>query len=151
MLPILEGGRCVCHFVFGLHRLWWQHQFFLLGLRGQNLYPTSLPTPLPQLSNVLTVLTASMSGNRGRGCHVHNRTRSFCPCLKEICPGWSWTRSKRYRHPRGNYRHPRENCWMSLCWAFIPPGVVVWTTGEYVEWNGRLVSWLKFSSSNLPF
>ncbi len=37
MLPILEGGRCVCHFVFGLHRLWWQHRVFLLGLRGQNL------------------------------------------------------------------------------------------------------------------
>ncbi len=39
VLPILEGGRCVCHFVFGLHRLWWQHRVFLLGLRGQN-YPS---------------------------------------------------------------------------------------------------------------
>jgi hypothetical protein len=32
VLPILEGGCCVCHFVFGLHRLWWQHRVFLLGL-----------------------------------------------------------------------------------------------------------------------
>jgi hypothetical protein len=32
VLPILEGGRCVCHYVFGLLRLWWQHRVFLLGL-----------------------------------------------------------------------------------------------------------------------
>ncbi len=51
VLPILEGGCCVCHFVFGLHRLWWQHRVFLLGLRGQNLHPTSHPTPLPHVSN----------------------------------------------------------------------------------------------------
>ena len=25
------------------------------------------------------------------------------------------------------------------------------TMGEYVGWNGRLVYWLKFSSSGLPF
>jgi hypothetical protein len=57
VLPILEGGRCVCHFVFGLHRLWWQHQVFLLELRGQNLHPTSHPTPLPHVSNWPTSLT----------------------------------------------------------------------------------------------
>jgi hypothetical protein len=51
VLPILEGGCCVCHFVFGLHRLWWQHRVFLLGLGGQNLHPTSHPTPLPNISN----------------------------------------------------------------------------------------------------
>ncbi len=59
VLPILEeGGRCVCHFVFGLHRLWWQHQVFLLGLRGQNLHPTSHPTPLPHVSNWPTGITS---------------------------------------------------------------------------------------------
>ncbi len=42
VLLILEGGRCVCHFVFGLHRLWWQHRFFLLG-QGQNLLPVRYP------------------------------------------------------------------------------------------------------------
>jgi hypothetical protein len=58
VLPILEeGGRCVCHFVFGLHRLWWQNRFFLLG-RGQNLLPTSHPTPLPHISNWPTSLTS---------------------------------------------------------------------------------------------
>ncbi len=57
VLPILEGGFCVCHFVFGLHRLWWQHWVFLLGLRGQNLHPTSHPTPLPHVSNWPTSLT----------------------------------------------------------------------------------------------
>jgi hypothetical protein len=58
VLPILEGRCCVCHFVFGLHRLWWQHWVFLLGLRGQNLHHTSHPTPLPQVSNWPTSLTS---------------------------------------------------------------------------------------------
>jgi hypothetical protein len=58
VLPILEGGRCVCHFVFGLHRLWWQHQVFLLGLRGQKLHPTSHPTLLPHVSNWPTSITS---------------------------------------------------------------------------------------------
>jgi hypothetical protein len=58
VLPILEGGRCVCHFVSGLHRLWWQHRVFLLGLRRQNLHPTSHPTPLPHVSNWPTSLTS---------------------------------------------------------------------------------------------
>jgi hypothetical protein len=58
VLPILEGGRCECHFVFGLHRLWWQHRVFLLGLRGQNLHPTSHPTPLPHVSNWPTNITS---------------------------------------------------------------------------------------------
>jgi hypothetical protein len=54
VLPILEGGRCVCPFVSGLHRLRWQHWVFLLGPGGQNLHPTSLPTLLPQVSNMST-------------------------------------------------------------------------------------------------
>jgi hypothetical protein len=58
VLPILEGGRCVCHFVFGLHRLWWQHRVFLLGLRGQSLHPTSHPTLLPHVSNWPTGITS---------------------------------------------------------------------------------------------
>ncbi len=58
VLPILEGGRCVCHFVFGLHRLWWQQQVFLLGLGGQILHPTSHPTPLPHVSNWPTGITS---------------------------------------------------------------------------------------------
>jgi hypothetical protein len=58
VLPILEGGHCVCHFVFGQHRLWWQHRVFLLGLRGQNLHPTSHPTPLPHVSNWPTGITS---------------------------------------------------------------------------------------------
>ncbi len=57
MLLILEGGCCVCHFVFGLHRLWWQHWVFLLGLRGQNLHPASHPALLPHVSNWPTSLT----------------------------------------------------------------------------------------------
>jgi hypothetical protein len=64
VLPILEGGRCVCHFVFGLHRLWWQHRVFLLGLRGQKLHPTSHPTPLPHVSNWPTGITSV--GSHGR-------------------------------------------------------------------------------------
>jgi hypothetical protein len=32
----------------------------------------------------------------------------------------------------------------------FPTGFVM-TMGEYVGWNGRLVYWLKFSSSSLPF
>jgi hypothetical protein len=55
VLLILEGGRCVCPFVSGLHRLLWQHRIFLLGPEGQTLHPTSLPTLLPQLSNTHTV------------------------------------------------------------------------------------------------
>ncbi len=31
VLPILEGGRCVCLFVFGLHRLLWQHWMLVTG------------------------------------------------------------------------------------------------------------------------
>jgi hypothetical protein len=58
VLPILEGGRCVCHFVFGLHRLWWQHRVILLGLRGQKLHPTSHPTPLSHVSNWPTGITS---------------------------------------------------------------------------------------------
>ena len=48
---IWRGAAVNATFVFGLHRLWWQHRFFLLGLRGHNLYPTSHPTPLPHVSN----------------------------------------------------------------------------------------------------
>jgi hypothetical protein len=52
VLPILEGGRCVCPFVSGQHRLRWQHRVFFGGPGGQNLHPTSLPTLLPQVSNM---------------------------------------------------------------------------------------------------
>ncbi len=38
-----EGGRCVCHFVFGLHRLLWQHRKYVLGPGGQCF--TLPPTP----------------------------------------------------------------------------------------------------------
>ncbi len=61
VLPILEGGRFVCHFVSGLHRLWWQHWVFLLGLQGQNLHPTSHPTPLPHVFNWPTSLMSVVS------------------------------------------------------------------------------------------
>jgi hypothetical protein len=59
MLPILEGGCCVCLFVSGQHRLRWQHWVFLLGPGGQNLHPTSLPTPLPPVFNKPTTFTLS--------------------------------------------------------------------------------------------
>jgi hypothetical protein len=36
----MEGGRCVCLFVFGLHRLLWQHRIYALGAGG-----TLPPTP----------------------------------------------------------------------------------------------------------
>jgi hypothetical protein len=75
VLPILEEGRCVCHFVFGLHRLWWQHRVFLLRLGGQNLHPTSHPTPLPHVSNWPTVLRPSdltaQQSHRHYAIHLH--------------------------------------------------------------------------------
>ncbi len=56
VLPILEGGHCVCHFVFGLHRLLWQHWKYVLGPGGQCFHPTSHPTQLPQLFTRVTLL-----------------------------------------------------------------------------------------------
>jgi hypothetical protein len=58
VLPILEGGPCVCHFVFGLHRLWGQHRVFLWGSKVKIYtlphtplrcltYPTGLPVLRP--------------------------------------------------------------------------------------------------------
>ena len=35
--------------------------------------------------------------------------------------------------------------------ALLFPTGFVMTMGKYVGWNGRLVSWLKFSSSSLPY
>jgi hypothetical protein len=58
VLPILEGGRCAYPFVSGLHRLRWQHRFFGGGPGGQNLHPTSHPTPLSHVSNWPTGLTS---------------------------------------------------------------------------------------------
>ncbi len=40
----MEGGRCVCLFVFGLHRQLWQHRNYVLGPGGQRFHPTSHPT-----------------------------------------------------------------------------------------------------------
>jgi hypothetical protein len=57
MLPILEGGRCACHFVFGLHSLLWQHWNYALGPGGHCFHPTSHPTQLPQLFNACTTPT----------------------------------------------------------------------------------------------
>ena len=57
VLQILEGGRCVCLFVFGQHRLLWHPLILVLGLEGLILNPTSLLTPLSQLSNALMVHT----------------------------------------------------------------------------------------------
>jgi hypothetical protein len=59
VLPILEGGHCVCPFVPGQHKLRWQHRVFLGGAGGQNLHPTSLPTLLPQVSNKPTAFILS--------------------------------------------------------------------------------------------
>ena len=70
MLPIPVRGCCVCLFVFGLHRLLWQHQSYALGLRGQYLDPTSYPTQLPQLFSALTILMVVIkSENGGRSCY----------------------------------------------------------------------------------
>jgi hypothetical protein len=57
MLLILEGGRCACLFVFGLHSLLWQHWNYALGPGGHCFYPTSHPTQLPQLFNACTAPT----------------------------------------------------------------------------------------------
>jgi hypothetical protein len=61
ILKFLEGGRSACLFVFGLHKLLWQHRILVLGLAGQLLQLTSLPTRPPQLSNALIVLTLLIS------------------------------------------------------------------------------------------
>ncbi len=63
--PIPEGGRCVCHFGFGLHRLLWQHRKYVLGPGGHCFHPTSHPTQLPQLFNACTAPTLIRSGNGG--------------------------------------------------------------------------------------
>ena len=68
MLQRTEGGPCVCLFVFGLHRLLWQHWNYALGLGGQCFHPTSHPTQLPQLFNVRTVPPLIRSGNGIRSC-----------------------------------------------------------------------------------
>ncbi len=77
MLPILEGGRCVCHFVFGLHRLWWQHWSFLLGLRGQNL--TIPPTPLRCLTYPTGLPVLRPSGLTTQQSHRPYAIRSRYP------------------------------------------------------------------------
>jgi hypothetical protein len=58
VLPILEGGRCACLFVFGLHSLLWQHRNYALGPGGHCFLPTSHPTQLPQLFNACTAPTS---------------------------------------------------------------------------------------------
>jgi hypothetical protein len=68
VLPILEGGRCACLFVFGLHSLPWQHRNYALGPRGHCFHPTSHPTQLPQLFNTCTapmLIRLIRSGNGG--------------------------------------------------------------------------------------
>jgi hypothetical protein len=67
MLWRMEGGRCVYHFVFGLHRLLWQHCKYVLGPEGQCFHPSSHshPTQLPQLFNVCTAPMLIRSGNGG--------------------------------------------------------------------------------------
>ncbi len=47
MLQRMEGGRCACLFVFGLHSLLWQNQNYALGPGGYCFHPTSHPTQLP--------------------------------------------------------------------------------------------------------
>jgi hypothetical protein len=75
VLPILEGGRCVCPFVSGLHRLLWQHRIFVLGPGGQCLHPTSLPTKLPQLSNTFTAPTSVISPSYNRCQSSHSLSK----------------------------------------------------------------------------
>jgi hypothetical protein len=54
VLPILEGGGCVCQWSSGLHKQW-QHMVYL-ELGTLTLLPTLAPTPLPQLSNTPTAI-----------------------------------------------------------------------------------------------
>jgi hypothetical protein len=61
----MEEGRCVRHFVFGLHRLLWQHRKYMLGPGGQCFRPSSHPTKLPQLFNACTAPSLIRSGNGG--------------------------------------------------------------------------------------
>jgi hypothetical protein len=68
VLPIPEGGRCACLFVFDLHSLLWQHRNYTLGPGGHCFHPTSHPTQLPQLFNACTAPTLIRlirSGNGG--------------------------------------------------------------------------------------
>ncbi len=73
VLLILEGGRCACHFVFGLHSLLWQHRNYELGPGGHCFHPTSHPTQLPQLFNACTAPT------------LIRLLRSGCSCLGRVC------------------------------------------------------------------
>ncbi len=57
VLPILEGVRSACHFVFGLHSLLWQHRNYALGPGGHCFHPIFHPAQLPQLFNTCTTPT----------------------------------------------------------------------------------------------
>ncbi len=67
VLPILEGGRCACLFVFGLHSLLWQHRNYALGPGGHCFHPTSHPTQLPQLFKACTTPTLIRLIRSGNG------------------------------------------------------------------------------------
>ena len=58
VLQIMEGGRCVCLFVFGQHRLWQLLIYLELGT-PLILRPILAPTRLPQLSNTPTAIISS--------------------------------------------------------------------------------------------
>ncbi len=58
MLPILEGGRRVCPWSSGLHKLW--QRLVNLEVESLNLCLTLAPLPLPQLFNKHT--TSILSG-----------------------------------------------------------------------------------------
>ncbi len=49
VLPILEGGHCVCPLSFGLHKLW--QRLLYLESGNLNLRPTLAPPLLPQVFN----------------------------------------------------------------------------------------------------
>jgi hypothetical protein len=74
VLPILDGGCCVCHFVYGLHRLWWRHRVFFWGreVKIYTLPPTS--SLLPHASNRPTGITSV-------GSHDTTNPLSLCYLL----------------------------------------------------------------------
>ena len=117
VLLILGGGRCVCPFASGLHRLLWQQRIFLLGPGGCNSLPTSHPTQLPQLSNMFTGPTSVTSPigyrlRRAPSLLKHARTRRPPPMSISPRPRLpSWPTSRYYCGSTFLFRSVEIDCW----------------------------------------
>ncbi len=121
VLPILGGGRCVCPFASGLHILLWQQRIILLGQGGCNSLPTSHPTKLPQLSNMLTGPTSVIgpTGNKLRRSPPGQRLPSWTTLRRLLrgrmplssCSSKSTKPNLRYYRGRFLFRSVDIDCW----------------------------------------